>query len=77
MAMEYCSRNSSMRSSMTTVAIGSRAEQSSRTVAGLELEVELDDGRIMVVVQEEDDEYAVGDRVRVVVDSRGVTRVRQ
>lgn len=58
-------------------AIGSRAEQQTRTKAGLELEVELDDGRIIVVVQEEDDVFAVGDRVRVVVDSRGVSRVRQ
>lgn len=58
-------------------ALGSKAEQQTRTKAGLELEVELDDGRLMVVVQEEDDVFAVGDRVRVVVDSRGVTRVRQ
>ncbi len=58
-------------------AIGSRAEQQTRTKAGLELEVELDDGRIIVVVQEEDDVFVVGDRVRVIVDSRGVSRVRQ
>lgn len=58
-------------------AVGSAAEQNVRTVPGLELEVELDDGRIMVVVQEADDTFIVGDRVRVVVDSRGTTRVRQ
>ena len=54
-----------------------KAEQQTRTKAALELEVELDNGRIMVVVQEEDDVFVVGDRVRVIVDSRGVTRVRQ
>ena len=56
-------------------AVGSKAEQSIRTVAGHELE--LDDGRIMVIVQEADDVFLVGDRVRVVVDSKGVSRVRQ
>lgn len=58
-------------------AVGSKAEQNMRTVAGHELEVELDDGRIMVIVQEADDVFLVGDRVRVIVDSRGVSRVRQ
>ena len=58
-------------------AVGSKAEQSKRTVAGHELEVELDDGRIMVIVQEADDVFHIGDRVRVVVDSKGVSRVRQ
>lgn len=58
-------------------AVGNKAEQNMRTKAALELEVELDDGRIMVVVQEADDVFIVGDRVRVVVDSRGTTRVRQ
>lgn len=58
-------------------AVGSKAEQNMRTVAGHELEVELDDGRILVIVQEADDVFHVGDRVRVVVDSKGVSRVRQ
>jgi outer membrane lipoprotein SlyB len=58
-------------------AVGSKAEQSIRTVAGHELEVELDDGRIMVIVQEADDVFLVGDRVRVVVDSKGGSCVRQ
>lgn len=56
---------------------GSKAEQSMRTKPALELEVELDDGRIIVIVQEEDDTFLIGDRVRVVVDARGVSRVRQ
>ena len=58
-------------------AVGSKAEKNIRTVAGHELEVELDDGRIMVIVQEADDVFLVGDRVRVVVDNKGVSRVRQ
>jgi outer membrane lipoprotein SlyB len=58
-------------------AVGSKAEQNIRTVAGHELEVELDDGRILVIVQEADDVFLAGDRVRVVVDSKGVSRVRQ
>lgn len=63
--------------SLLGAAVGSKAEQNMRTKAALELEVELDDGRIMVIVQEEDDVFLVGDRVRIVVDSRGVSRVRQ
>lgn len=57
-------------------AVGNKAEQSMRTKAALEIEVELDDGRTMVVVQEGDDTFTAGDRVRVVVDARGTTRVR-
>jgi outer membrane lipoprotein SlyB len=58
-------------------AAGSAAERSASQKAGLEIEVELDDGRIMVIVQEKDDEYAVGDRVRIVQASDGTMRVRQ
>jgi outer membrane lipoprotein SlyB len=58
-------------------AVGAKAEQKIRTKAGLELEVELDDGRILVIVQEADDVFLVGDRIRVIVDSKGVSRVRQ
>ncbi len=63
--------------SLAGAAGGSKAEQKIRTVAGHELEVELDDGRIMVIVQEADDVFLVGDRVRVIVDRKGVSRVRQ
>jgi len=41
------------------------------------VEVELDDGRLMVIVQGKDDEYVVGDRVRVVESRDGTLRVRQ
>ena len=58
-------------------AAGSAAEGKLKTKPGLELEVELDDGRLMVIVQEKDDEYAVGDRIRVVEAQDGTLRVRQ
>lgn len=56
---------------------GSAVEKGATTVAGLELEVELDNGELLLVVQEKDSVYRVGDRVRVIQDARGTTRVRQ
>jgi len=56
---------------------GSAVEKSATTQAGVEIEVELDNGEILAVVQEKDDVYRVGDRVRILKDSRGTTRVRQ
>lgn len=58
-------------------AAGSAAEQARAMRPGLEIELELDDGRILVVVQEKDDEYAVGDRVRLIESPDGTMRVRQ
>jgi len=58
-------------------AAGSAAEKKMTTAAGLEIEVELDNGEILLVVQEKDSEYRVGDRVRVVKGRDGSTRVRQ
>ncbi|MDH3998699.1 MAG: glycine zipper 2TM domain-containing protein [Desulfuromonadales bacterium] len=58
-------------------AAGSAIEKGMGTEQGVELEVELDSGELMIVVQELDDEYNIGDRVRLVKDSKGVTRVRQ
>jgi len=57
--------------------VGAAVERGVTTRPALEIEVELDDGRIIVVVQEADDEFIVGDRVRVIVDQAGTTRVRQ
>lgn len=56
---------------------GSAVEKSATTAIGLELEVELDNGELLLVVQEKDSLYRVGDRVRVIKDARGTTRVRQ
>lgn len=56
---------------------GSAIEKGATTVAGLEMEVELDNGELILVVQEKDGVYRVGDRVRVIQDARGTIRVRQ
>ncbi len=58
-------------------AAGSAIEQERGRKAGLEIEVEVDDGRIFVIVQEKDDEFAVGDRVRIIRSNDGRMRVRQ
>lgn len=58
-------------------AAGSAAEKSAATKPSLELEVELDNGRILVIVQEKDDVFAVGDRVRILESRDGTMRVRQ
>ncbi len=42
-----------------------------------EIEVELNDNRVVVVVQEQDDSFNVGDQVRAVESSDGTLRVRQ
>jgi len=58
-------------------AAGSAAEGARATRPALEIEIELDDGRIMVVVQEKDDEFVVGDRIRLIQGADGTMRVRQ
>lgn len=56
---------------------GSAIEKDATTQVGVELEVELDNGELLVIVQEKDAVYNVGDRVRVLRDPRGTARVRQ
>lgn len=56
---------------------GSAIEKGVTTGQGVELEVELDNGELLVVVQENDAVYKIGDRVRILRDSKGTTRVRQ
>jgi len=56
---------------------GSAAEEGVTRRDGLELTVELDNGQIISVVQEADDQFGVGDRVRIVKGPGGSTRVRQ
>lgn len=58
-------------------AAGSAAEQARAMRPGVEIELEMDDGQILVIVQEKDDEYAVGDRVRLIKSPDGTMRVRQ
>jgi len=56
---------------------GAAIEKGVTTAQGVELEVQLDNGELLVVVQENDAVYKVGDRIRVLRDSKGTTRVRQ
>ena len=57
-------------------AIGSKAEQEMGKKNALEIEVEQDDGQILVVVQEMDDVFHPGDRVRIIESQYGKLRVR-
>lgn len=59
-------------------ATGSAAEKMRGTKKALEIEVELDTGRIMVIVQEVDENFTIqpGDRVRVIESGYGRYRVR-
>lgn len=56
---------------------GAAIEEGATRKDALEIVVELDNGQIMAVVQERDDEYRVGDRVRIVKSRNGTSRVRQ
>ncbi|WP_419662264.1 hypothetical protein Dvar_27180 [Desulfosarcina variabilis str. Montpellier] len=58
-------------------AAGNAAEGAAAQKPALEIEVEMDDGRVLVVVQEKDDEFAVGDRVRLIKSPDGTYRIRQ
>ena len=58
-------------------AAGAAGEEAATRKKGLEITVELDNGQIIAVVQEADDQYAVGDRVRILRGPDGTTRVRQ
>lgn len=57
--------------------VGTAVEEGSTRKNGLEITVELDSGEVIAVVQEADDYYAVGDRIRVIRGPGGVTRIRQ
>lgn len=56
---------------------GSAVEKGATGAAGIEIEVMLDSGEGMLVVQENTGEFAIGDRVRVIKSPDGTTRVRQ
>jgi outer membrane lipoprotein SlyB len=55
---------------------GSKIEEETTKKDGLEITVKLDSGEVMAVVQEADEVFSVGDRVRVLKDSNGTVRVR-
>jgi outer membrane lipoprotein SlyB len=56
-------------------AAGTAAEEGITRKPGLEIVVEKDSGQTIVVVQEADAMFSVGDRVRIIAGSNGVTRV--
>jgi len=55
---------------------GSAVEKNVTTKPGYEIMVELENGTILAIVQEQDQVFAVGQRVRVLKGSNGITRVR-
>ena len=58
-------------------AAGTAAERTRRMRPAWELEVELEDNTVLVIVQEQDDVFKVGDHVRVIEGRDGSFRVRQ
>ena len=56
---------------------GTTIEAQSGTKPALEFTIELDNGRLMAIVQEPDGHYRVGDRVRLLQGRNGTWRVRQ
>lgn len=54
--------------------IGAAAEKSNNDRKGVEVTIRLEGGNLIAVTQEKDEEFRVGDRVRV-LSGRGVTRV--
>lgn len=58
-------------------AAGTLVEQENNIRPGLEITIELDNGQLLAVVQENDGLYRVGDRVRLLESETGRWRVRQ
>jgi outer membrane lipoprotein SlyB len=56
---------------------GRAVEEKTSEYTGLEITVKLDSGKVIAVVQEADVPFAVGDRVRVLSDNKGTTRVQK
>lgn len=56
---------------------GGAIEESATRRDAYEITVELDNGQLIAVVQEADEEFAVGDRIRIVKGRDGTTRIRQ
>jgi outer membrane lipoprotein SlyB len=54
--------------------IGSQVEKDANNRQGVEITVLLDGGKYIAVVQEADETFRVGDRVRI-LSGRGTTRV--
>ncbi len=59
------------------MAAGNAVERQAGTKPAIEFTIELDNGRMMAVVQEDSAYYRVGDRVRLLQSGDGTWRVRQ
>jgi outer membrane lipoprotein SlyB len=59
------------------MAAGNAIEKQAGTKPAIEFTIELDNGRMMAVVQEDGAYYRVGDRVRLLQSGDGTWRVRQ
>ena len=57
-------------------AAGAAGEEALTRKAGLEIQVKMDSGNTVVVVQEADEVFAPGERVRVITTADGTKRVR-
>jgi outer membrane lipoprotein SlyB len=57
-------------------AAGAAIEEKMTSKAAFEITVRLDGGRTIVIVQEADETFSVGDRVRVLTANDGTKRVR-
>lgn len=54
--------------------IGNAVEKNSNDRKGVEVTLRLEDGRVIAITQEKDEEFRVGDRVRI-LSGQGTTRV--
>jgi outer membrane lipoprotein SlyB len=54
--------------------VGGKAEEAATKRQGLEITVKLDSGSMVAIVQEADEQFGVGDRVRI-LSGQGVSRV--
>lgn len=71
------SRIAAVAGALAGAAAGAAVEEGITRKQGLEIEVELDSGELVVVVQEADQMFRVGDRVRLIRGADGQTKVRQ
>jgi len=70
----------SVGGALAGAAAGSAVEHGARTNSAWEIIIRLDDGRDIVVVQEQDQEsnsFRIGDRVRVIESQNGTLHVRR
>lgn len=67
----------SVGGALAGMAAGNAVEKKSGTKPAIEFTIELDNGRMMAVVQEDGAYYRVGDRVRLLQGGDGTWRVRQ